>query len=738
MSVLRLGLRLLGPADRNAMARLVLMGAGAMFGVAALLAAMSIPSVVAAQADRLAAQRLDLVGDDGSFATDGESPLRAKREDEPVDGQILTRIVVADVTPGTPTPAWLDAHPEPDEIVASPALVARIAAEPGGLGRRFPQDVIQVIPDAGLVSPKQLVAIVGADPDELPPTTPGVVAAEQLGIDDPVFEGPDIGGIRVMAVGAAIFILIPTLVFVATSARLSARTRQRRLTALRVVGLTTPQVVAVATVEITSVSLAGSIAGVGAWFGLVPLSGGLSIGPIHWFTADVSVPVAAILAVVAAVVALSTVVAILGALPAMIRPVEDRASIRPPGNGRRRQARLWPLGISIVVLIAAAVLARPTTSWFVAFAAGNTLAAIGLYLSIPAMAALLGTMLVNTSSSRTAQLAGRRLSHEPAAPARVAAGILTVVFIAGFGQALTVTLDWAINRNTAPPSPEAPQLVQIRNVDLEADTVRSIDGVTMALPILTVPSETDGRTSVLVASCSELEQLATALGPNCDDDSIQPLNIDDPNRILGLETGAPVEFLYTDQVGATTAGARYRIGPGLVPSPDAPRDWLIELDTDHQSFADTIIGLSPGAELDGVPSLDRGRLASTYRALVMAATMVALTLSLGATITALVDRSLERRRTANQLLALGIPPRTLRATEALWIAAPLTVGLLLTLVVSLIAGYAYLRVGYDQISFPAKEVGFVLALGAVAATATAGAAALATPTRLTRRIESDT
>ncbi len=736
MSVVRLGLRLLGPADRNALVRLVLMGAGAMFGVAALLATLSVPSVVAAQADRLAAQRLDLVGDDGSFSADGEPPLLAKREDEPVDGQILTRIVVADVAPGTPTPAWLDAYPGPGEIVASPALAARIAAEPGSLGRRFPQDVIQVIPDAGLVSPPQLVAILGAHPDELPPRTPGVVAADQLGVDDPVFEGPDIGVIRVMALGAAIFILVPTLVVVATSARLSARTRQRRLSALRVLGLTRPHVVAVATVEITVASLAGSIAGVGLWFGLVPLSGSLSIGPVRWFTADISVSTPAIVAVVAAVVALSTIIAVLGALPATIRPVEDRASMKPPATGRRLQARLLPLGLSIAVLIGAAVVARPTTPWFVAFAAGNTLAAIGLYLCIPAIASLLGTVLTNISSSRSAQLAGRRLSHEPTAPARIAAGILTVVFIAGFGQALTVTLDWAINRNTAPPPPGTPQLVQVRNADLEDGIMQSIDGVTVALPILTVDSETDDRTSVLVASCDQLQQIATYLGPNCDDDAVQPLNIDDPNRIVGLTTSEPLEFLYTDQIGATTSGARYRIGPNLAPT-DAPRDWLIELDSDHQSFADTVIGLSPGAELDGIPSLDRGRLASTYRALVVAATLVALTLSLGATITAIVDRSLERRRTANQLLALGIPPRTLRATEALWITAPLAAGLLLTLVVTLIAGYGYLRVGYDRISFPAKEVGVVLALGVVGATATAGAAALATPTRLTKRIESD-
>ncbi len=297
------------------------MGVGAMFGVTAVLGVLSIPSVVLAQADRLGAQEVLFNQERGAppgFTTAVGARFWGQTSNRWVASAQRSLVVhsVGAVPSNTPTPWWLDQYPEPGEIAVSASLSEQLGNEAGGLGRRYPQEIIQILPDEILVSPDQLFAVVGVEVDPLAPQNSGVFPIKQLGGGEANYQGPGFRAVRVMVVMGAIFVLLPMLVFVATSARLSARTRQRRLAALRVIGMTTPQAAAVAALEVAVVSFAGALAGVALWRALIPVSEKVGLGTLRWFASDVSVPFNTIVALLAAVVLLSTVVALVGSLRA--------------------------------------------------------------------------------------------------------------------------------------------------------------------------------------------------------------------------------------------------------------------------------------------------------------------------------------------------------------------------------------------------------------------------------------
>ena len=641
----------------------------------------------------------------------------------------------------TPTPWWLDQYPEPGEIAVSASLSEQLGNEAGGLGRRYPQEIIQILPDEILVSPDQLFAVVGVEVDPLAPQNSGVFPIKQLGGGEANYQGPGFRAVRVMVVMGAIFVLLPMLVFVATSARLSARTRQRRLAALRVIGMTTPQAAAVAALEVAVVSFAGALAGVALWRALIPVSEKVGLGTLRWFASDVSVPFNTIVALLAAVVLLSTVVALVGSLRAFSNPLQERASAGPSASVGLRWLRMLPLGVGIALLVWAAAAPRETNTWFMIFAAGSVLAGIGIYTFLPVSTSILGRGIAKSTHSPAMRIAGRRLSHDPTAAARVVVGVLTLVLIVGFGQMLAVVIEWGTTRNDPSLDADIVQSVSILYADTDTESIRSIDGVNLAFPI--VESYARG-TRVLIASCSEMKQIAAVSSENCDDNKLQPLSL------TGRGTGEPeaIHDLIPDIAladpfdirtnGSSQLEADYRIHPDLLPQTiDVPRSWYVELNKDKESFVNTIIGMSPTTEIRETAIHDRGRQASTYGALINTATIVALLLSLGATLTALTDRCLERHRTSNQLLALGLAPTTLRKAETIWTTTPLASGLTFAMLLALFSGFTGLRLTGEWIAFPTQELATVIIIGVTCAVATALTAILATPTRLSHHIQSD-
>lgn len=733
MKALYLGLRLLRPTDRAGLARVVMTGLSAAIGTAVILGLLSVPSVVDAQSERLGRQVPVRVESENYLGPEPE--LLAARRHELIGNRDLYTLVVADLG-SAPLPAWLDAYPAPGEIVVSPSLRSLIRDNDYGLATRFWQRIIQVVGEDGLIAPNQLFAIVGVDENTLSERQQNLSAATGIGVSRAIHQGPDRRVVRRLAALAAIFVVVPTLILVATSARLSARTRQRRLAALRLIGLSGSRTSLVNGVETVVTTAIGSTAGVGLWRLLTPLSQDIGLGPLRWFAADVEVAPATLVVVVVGLVAVSLIIVIAGSASSIAEPLRER---RSAPSQAPRWYRLPVLVAGISALVVTAVWSSQSDTWLAVFALGNILTIIGLCLALPTLSRLAGALLIR-SPRASFTIAGRRLIHQPSALARVASGLLVVVFVAGFAQTLLIVLDWGANKNTPVLGSDEPRIVNLRYAPM---TEQMIDAPTIrnALPVVELPTRQGGTASAVVATCSDLEAIAFEFGPQCDDTTVQAL-YKTSTRLVGTTLGPPLDFSYRSQYGGTSAGATFRVPPHLLTAAtDPPTEWTIVLahDATNTDLANTVLSALPAADITSSPTPDRGRLVSTYRALVNLAMGTAIILSLTSTIAALVDRTLENRRTANQMLSLGVAPRSLRTTEVAWLTAPTLLGLTVAVAGSGLAAIGFLRVGTENISisFPWTELIIVSVIGAISFLAATASVALATPTNPTGRIESD-
>ena len=443
--------------------------------------------------------------------------------------------------------------------------------------------------------------------------------------------------------------------------------------------------------------------------------------------------------VVVGLVAVSLIIVIAGSASSIAEPLRER---RSAPSQAPRWYRLPVLAAGISALVVTAVWSSQSDTWLVVFALGNILTIIGLCLALPTLSRLAGALLIR-SPRASFTIAGRRLIHQPSALARVASGLLVVVFVAGFAQTLLIVIDWGANKNTPVLGSDEPRIVNLRYAPM---TEQMIDAPTIrtALPKVELPTRQGGTASALVATCSDLEAIAFEFGPQCDDTTVQAL-YRNSTRLVGITLGPPLDFSYRSQYGGTRAGAAFRVPPRLLTAatdpPTPPTEWTIVLahDATNTDLANTVLSALPAADITSSPTPDRGRLVSTYRALVNLAMGTAIILSLTSTIAALVDRTLENRRTANQMLSLGVAPRSLRTTEVAWLTAPTLLGLTIAVAGSGLAAIGFLRVGTENISisFPWTELIIVSVIGAISFLAATASVALATPTKLTSRIESD-
>lgn len=515
MNTLYLGLRLLRPTDRAGSARVAMMGLGAAIGTAVILGLLSVPSVVDAQSERLGRQVPKYVESESYPGPEHE--LLAQARHELIGNRDLYTLVVADLG-SAPLPTWLDAYPARGEIVVSPSLRSLIRDNDYGLATRFPQRIIQVLGEDGLIAPNQLFAIVGVDESALSERQRSLNAATGIGVSEAGHRGPDRTVVRRLAALAAVFVVVPTLLLVATSARLSARTRQRRLAALRLIGLSESRTSLVNGLETVVITAIGSVAGVGIWRLLTPLSQDIGLGPLRWFAADVEVAPATLVVVVMSLVAVSLIIVIAGTARSIAEPLRER---RSAPSQAPRGFRLPVLAVGISALAVTASWSSQSDTWLALFALGNILTIIGLCLALPTLSRLAGTLLIG-SPRASFMIAGRRLIHQPSALARVASGLLVVVFVAGFAQTLLIVLDWGANKNMPVPGSGEPRIVRLHNAPM---TEQMIDAspVRNALPVVELSNWQGGTASALVATCSELEAIAFEFGPQCDDTTVQPL-----------------------------------------------------------------------------------------------------------------------------------------------------------------------------------------------------------------------
>ncbi|MDQ7809973.1 ABC transporter permease [Amycolatopsis sp. A133] len=350
------------------------------------------------------------------------------------EGKQIIRVDVA-LAPGAaaaeiPLPPGVPQLPGPGETVVSPALGRLLQANPAGqLGDRFGKPVGALTED-GLRFPEQLVALTGHTPDAMPENS-SQVAGFPSGK-----ASPDALLMLLSWVGI-IVLLVPSLVLVASSARLTAARRERRLAAIRLAGATPGQVTNMVAAE-TTLS-----AGIGALLGLLisPALHGLASfvpwGGGTWLAADFALPVGLTVFIVLAIPVLVVLAGVLGLRRVLKNP------LFATGGHSKKPLHWWRL---LALPAAGAFFLIAVTT--VEESGGIGLVMAGLFLLVgsaaivgPWVTSAVGGTFVRAWRRPSALLAGRRLRDDPKGAYRASAGIVLAVFAGSMALTLLPTFE---------------------------------------------------------------------------------------------------------------------------------------------------------------------------------------------------------------------------------------------------------------------------------------------------------
>lgn len=199
-----------------------------------------------------------------------------------VDGRGIERTVVF-ASPGAPLVPGLRSWPEPNTMATSPAFADILSSNPA-LKARYPWPITGSISPSGLIAPDELVVYVNLGP------APSGRQVTSFGIPRGTgFDIPD--RVTIMPILAGAMLLIPISAYMAAAARLEGNLRDRRVAALRLIGLSARRIRWVNGVE-PAISVAiGTLLGLLAFNLLRPFTSGWHFGPYYWWVKDASIPI---------------------------------------------------------------------------------------------------------------------------------------------------------------------------------------------------------------------------------------------------------------------------------------------------------------------------------------------------------------------------------------------------------------------------------------------------------------
>ncbi|XVS64138.1 FtsX-like permease family protein [Actinosynnema sp. CA-299493] len=718
---LALGVRLALGGGRTSWVRLALTGAGIGLGVAVLLAASSVTTVLTERGERQSA-----AGPVVAEKASGEQASGQQASGEQATGDVLymtfwntdyhgvsiTGNFVRGTGPGAPVPPGLSAVPGDGEIVVSPALAELLAGPDGELLRaRFPQEVVGTIEQSGLVAPHDLKfyagdASVGHDGESPITGFGGAVTDREL---EPVL-------LLLIMVGS-VALLFPVLVFVGITTRLAGAERDRRLAALRLVGAGSQRVRRIAAGEALLGAFVGLAVGAALFFTGRRFVERVRLLGISVFADDLTpwLPLAVL------IVVLVPVMAVVTSVVAMRRTV-----IEPLGVVRRtkpvRRVLWWrvvPIALGVVALLtqAGAFGGEAVQGSDVVVIGGVILLLLGIPVLLPWVVERAVGRLRGGAPSW--QLAIRRLQLESGTAARVVGGVAVV--LAG-GIALQSVLASTQTRIVDRPTPEADKgriVVSLQDsppdvTERTADLLARADGVQRVLTTRSVTFKTgpDEYHMATVGSCDALRTQAAL--PSCrDGDSFYV----DPGSSRGsdrpkLEPGQRASVLVYSGGGEET-GPQWTVPAftavqhpgdtslyryGLLVTPAAARDLPVDpdgsgvtvlVDPDQPDVAEHVRNaLAPltwrayTSYFGQVDVAERVKEFESIRQALLAGSLVTLLLAGASLLVLALEQVRERRRPLAVLAASGVPRGAL-SRSLLWQNA---VPLLLALVVAVGVG----------------------------------------------------
>ncbi|GGT81986.1 FtsX-like permease family protein [Actinomadura citrea] len=354
-----------------------------------------------------------------------------------VQGKPITVVDLAALRGDAPVPPGMTRFPKPGEAWTSPALARLMRDLPAErLAERFPPPA-GTLGRGALVHPGELVAVVGRSPDD-PAMTAGRGAVEHLGttggpsrIDRFTTGASWSAGVYLLLAGlASVLMVVPLLVFGGAAARLTVARRDGRLAALRLVGATPGQVVAITATEAVLTAVAGAAAGLVLYAAATPLLTRITIAGGGWFAGDLWPGPPALAGLLAAVPVLVGVSAVVGLRRVVVSPLGVARRETPPGMRAVRIAAL--LAVVIAFGAVGGGLIDMGRAGMIVLMVFLVLAFLAINFAGPWVVAIIGHLTVGTARGPARLLAGRRLVDDPRSAWRTVAGVALTGFIAGF------------------------------------------------------------------------------------------------------------------------------------------------------------------------------------------------------------------------------------------------------------------------------------------------------------------
>ncbi|MFC7618103.1 FtsX-like permease family protein [Actinokineospora soli] len=727
---LAIGVRLAVGGGRTALARFVLSAIGVGIAVLVLLTAASVGTISANRDARQDAKQPD------PTEVVGVAPTLHWHDSTEFRGKNIQVQRMRATGENSPLPPGVPRMPAADEMYVSPAMADLLADPANALVKpRFPQRVIGVLDPSVVVDPGDLTVYTGLHPDTASAEGTrvykfGITGSTEL---EPIF--------LLMLLLGVVALLVPVFIFVASSTRIAGAERDRRLSALRLVGAGGQQVRRIAAAETLVSALAGLVLG-GLLFLLVrPVVSSLRIMGVGVWTSDV-VPSPWLVAVIAVAVPVLSVVTAQFALRRTI--IEPLGVVRFSKPVRRRV--WWRL---VMVAAGTALLlwhggADDGELWVYSIVAGATLMLVGVPVLLPVVVERTVARLRGGAPSW--QLAVRRLQLDSGTSARVVGGIAVVLAGAIALQAVLLSVSQSVE---LPEEVEAGAERPVAQVWADPDqaegvvaTANGTDGVlwTAQFRSVTLQISADGNSlPVYIASCGDIERVYGVV--DCaDGDVFQPGTLDPaqygftPGAALPVvkwETGAdtPTRLgewtVPTEMRPMASTASNTRFGlvatPGAAPAPDP--DSGVSIDVGLDAAKPDAIELLRNAFFNGPVSIylngggpdynEQQETFLTIRKALLIGSVFTLMLAGVSLLVLAVEHIRERRRPLAVLAASGVPTGAI-ARSLLWqIAVPIGLGVVVAVATGIALGSLVMRLATDPLVVDWAGVGLLTGAAAL-------------------------
>ncbi|MEC3976866.1 FtsX-like permease family protein [Amycolatopsis sp. H20-H5] len=745
-----LGLRLAvggGRISGPALLRLAMTTFGIALAVAVLLPAASFGNLMDKRADRSAAN-LQVKAE-----APGVAPLLVMRGwSVEFHDHYVNATAVAPTGPTSPVPTGLDRVPAPGELVVSPA-VQEILNSPLGtaLRARLPGTIVGLISKTGVTDPGDLLVFAGARPDQLTDEK-SVTKVYGFGGSSRGFEAQ--ATLLLFLAPASVVLLLPLLVFVTTASRMGAAQRDRRLAALRLIGLDARQVRRVAAGESLVGAVAGLVVGIGLFLVLRSQIGKLDLFGLRVYGEDFvpAWPLAALIAVLVPALAIGA------ALFGLRRTIVEPLGVVRIGKPQRRQMwwRWTILALGAMMLISTLFAEKKSSESLVvvAITAGSALSLIGVATVLPwAVERLVRTIHGGAPSW---QLAIRRLQLDSGTASRVVSGLVVVLAGAILIQALVAALG-ASDSSQSSPSTLGTASVQVSTRQGVAEDAvqraRAVSGITAVQTLRGAFAKPGNGSSskyvqyVQIGDCAALALRAKL--PSCTDGAAFYVDPNPQDRYRA-EQAAPAgvqRLSSSSQDNESTEGTQWTVPDSLrhIPAANAVRSvsgdllltpgalggaqipgalpmFYISGNGTPNEVADRVgAALSPLAWQASISTIDGSdfrassdRISQQIRSTLLFVSVFVLSIAALSLLLLSVEQITERRRPLAALSASGVPISVL-AKGLLWqTAIPVGVGVVLAVATGIGVTAPILRMADLPYTFDGGGIAILIAAAVLA------------------------